>query len=123
MTLHPKRRFADRARAYARYRPTYPSAVVGTLRRDRGLTPEHGVADVGSGTGLLSRLLLDSGNTVQGVEPHKAMRAEAVHLSGYSPSVIVAGAPRAQTVVGSDLIGTPQSLRLCPQRRTPACPA
>ena len=73
----PTSRFSDRVQDYVRWRPGYPPAVVEALRRDLGLQPSHVVADVGSGTGILSRLLLENGNVVYGVEPNREMAAVA----------------------------------------------
>jgi SAM-dependent methyltransferase len=73
----PTSRFSDRVQDYVRWRPGYPSAVLEALRRDLGLQPAHVVADVGSGTGLLSRLLVENGNVVYGVEPNREMAAVA----------------------------------------------
>lgn len=69
------RRFSSRVENYERYRPGYPGQVVGLLREGFGLTAEAVVADVGSGTGLLSRLFLENGNRVLGVEPNPEMRS------------------------------------------------
>ncbi len=44
------------------------------LRDECGLTPLSVVADIGSGTGFLTKLFLDNGNVVYGVEPNAAMR-------------------------------------------------
>ncbi len=73
-------RFTSRVEDYARYRPGYPVAVVELLTNECGLTPESIVADVGSGTGKLSEILLANGNVVLGIEPNAAMRvvAEAI---------------------------------------------
>jgi SAM-dependent methyltransferase len=73
----PTARFTDRVEDYVRTRPGYPSALVDALRDDLGLRPGQVVADVGSGTGLLSRLFVDNGNVVHGVEPNPAMAAVA----------------------------------------------
>lgn len=75
MDLAPTERFSSRAEAYARGRPSYPREMVGLLERECGLTPAWRVADIGSGTGLLSRLFLDYGCEVFGVEPNAEMRA------------------------------------------------
>jgi SAM-dependent methyltransferase len=73
----PASRFSDRVQDYVRWRPGYPPEVLEALRGDLGLRPSHVVADVGSGTGLLSRLLVENGNVVYGVEPNRAMAAWA----------------------------------------------
>lgn len=90
--LHPHRRFASRAENYARYRPGYPPALLAVLAAEIGLSPHQSVADVGSGTGIFSRLVLDYGCTVYAVEPNPEMRAaaEAAH-SGYDRFHSVAG--------------------------------
>jgi SAM-dependent methyltransferase len=75
--LDPTERFSDRAAAYDRYRPPYPGEVLDFLRDGLGLESRHVVVDVGSGTGLLSRLFLGNGNVVYGVEPNAAMRGAA----------------------------------------------
>jgi SAM-dependent methyltransferase len=72
-----KQRFSDRVDDYVRFRPGYPRSLVELLTTTRGLGLEHVVADVGSGTGILTRLLLDSGASVMGVEPNAAMRTAA----------------------------------------------
>lgn len=70
-------RFTNRVADYAKYRPRYPREIVGFLRSEWGLTPDWTIADIGSGTGISSKLFLKNGNTVTGVEPNDAMRATA----------------------------------------------
>lgn len=70
-------RFSQHAEEYARTRPGYPPELLDWLADKCGLTPEHVIADIGSGTGLLARLFLDNGNPVVGVEPNAPMRAAA----------------------------------------------
>jgi SAM-dependent methyltransferase len=66
-----KQRFSNRVADYARYRPGYPAAVLEILSKECVLSPDHIVADIGSGTGLLSELFLKNGNRVFGVEPNR----------------------------------------------------
>lgn len=67
-------RFSERVQNYVRYRPAYPAELMDCFRTELGLTPEHVVADIGSGTGILTRPFLEEGNTVYGVEPNREMR-------------------------------------------------
>jgi SAM-dependent methyltransferase len=83
MTDHT-RRFTGRVESYARHRPSYPTAVLELLERECGLASDSVVADVGSGTGILSILFLQNGNRVFGVEPNAEMRA-AEDLLGDRP--------------------------------------
>ena len=82
MDQQPTERFGSRVADYVRYRPTYPHAVLALLERACGLGPASVIADVGSGTGILSALLLESGAQVIGVEPNGPMRAAAEQLLG-----------------------------------------
>jgi SAM-dependent methyltransferase len=70
-------RFSDRAEAYAKSRPGYPEALYDALRGVIGLRPEQAVADIGSGTGILSEIFLRHGHSVFGVEPNAEMRRAA----------------------------------------------
>jgi len=71
--MDPTGRFSNRVEDYARYRPSYPAAVLEIMRRDCGLTKKSVIADVGCGTGILSRLLCDVAHRVYGVEPNASM--------------------------------------------------
>src|SRR5580700_3319153 len=79
-TTDPKRRFSNRVENYVKYRPTYPPSVLAFLRDSASLTPRAVVADIGCGTGISSRLFLENGNPVFGVEPNADMRAAAERL-------------------------------------------
>ncbi|MBA2441884.1 MAG: class I SAM-dependent methyltransferase [Rubrobacter sp.] len=98
-TEDPTQRFSSRAGDYARYRPSYPQAVLGVLREECGLTGASVVADVGSGTGILSRLFLKNGNRVFGVEPNREMREAGERLlGGYASFTSVPGTAEATTL-------------------------
>ena len=70
-------RFSDRVADYVRYRPDYPPAVVAYLQQRTGISKGTPVADIGSGTGIFTRHLLEAGCTVYAVEPNAPMRAAA----------------------------------------------
>jgi ubiquinone/menaquinone biosynthesis C-methylase UbiE len=70
-------RFTGRVENYAKYRPGYPDKVLDYLQRECHLTPQSIIADIGSGTGIFTRLLLDSHYAVYAVEPNESMRREA----------------------------------------------
>lgn len=73
----PTRRFSNRAEYYSKSRPSYPRALLDYCRTHLGLKPDHQIADIGSGTGLLTELFLENGNPVFAVEPNQPMRLEA----------------------------------------------
>lgn len=108
----PTERFTSRVETYIKYRPTYPAAVIDLLRSECGLTADAIVADVGSGTGILSELVLKNGNEVIGVEPNQAMRLAAEHLlSSYPRFRSVEGSAEASTLPSAsvDLITAGQA--------------
>ncbi len=92
LTSPSTERFSQRAEDYVKYRPTYPPEVVGALEELCHLNSSSRIADVGSGTGLFSTLLLNTGCDVFSVEPNSDMRRAAEeHLSGYSKFHSIAG--------------------------------
>jgi SAM-dependent methyltransferase len=73
-------RFSDRVENYVRYRPGYPPEVIAELKCECGLTSNHVVADIASGTGIWTRQLLENGNPVFAVEPNAEMREAGERL-------------------------------------------
>ncbi len=71
-------RFSNRVENYVKYRPDYPREIVAFLAENCGLTKDSIIADIGCGTGISSRLFLENGNRIIGVEPNAAMREAAV---------------------------------------------
>src|SRR5262249_8570212 len=95
----PTRRFSSRVEPYIRYRPGYPPEVLEILESRCGLNPVSVVADVGSGTGILTELFLKNGNLVYGVEPNREMREAAeTLLKSYPQFISVTGKAEATTL-------------------------
>jgi len=123
MSKSPTARFSDRVENYVRYRPGYPVEVLDLLRAECGLRPNHLVADVASGTGLFTRLLLENGNSVYAVEPNAEMRDMGAHLlAGYDRLVSVAGTAEATTLGSAsvDFVTAAQAAHWFDLRRTRA---
>lgn len=74
MPLSSSDRFLGRVEAYAKYRPRYPAAAIDLLEARCGLKAGADAVDLGSGTGILSALLLERGARVFGIEPNTQMR-------------------------------------------------
>lgn len=81
----PTLRFGDRVDDYRRYRPGYPPALTTWLIAEAGLQSGDPVADIGAGTGLLTRDLLAAGLRVTAIEPNAPMRAAAEADLGQHP--------------------------------------
>jgi SAM-dependent methyltransferase len=78
-------RFSDRVENYVRFRPGYPPEVIYALKSECGLAPGHVVGDIASGTGIWTRMLLENGNRVFGVEPNAEMREAGERLLAAFP--------------------------------------
>ncbi|WPP52884.1 class I SAM-dependent methyltransferase [Catalinimonas niigatensis] len=78
-------RFTNRVANYHLYRPSYAEAFLHDLKGLLKLSSEARIADIGSGTGILSRQLLEAGWQAIGIEPNDAMRQRAEkQLGAYS---------------------------------------
>jgi SAM-dependent methyltransferase len=99
----PKKRFSDRVDDYIKFRPTYPRNIISFMEKS-GLTKSSVIADIGSGTGLLTRLFLEYGNVVYGVEPNAEMRiAGETLLQNFSNFISINGSSE-NTTLNSDSI-------------------
>ena len=102
--MRPTERFSSRVEDYVRSRPSYPSAAIDLLATRCGLSPAAVVADIGSGTGILTELLLASGAQVIAVEPNDAMRAAAeARLSAQARFRSVNGTAEATTLPSASI--------------------
>jgi len=117
----PRARFSDRVEAYVRSRPGYPPELIPVLEKEAGLVPSHSVADIGSGTGLLSLLFLRFGNETFAVEPNAKMRAAAESILGDEPAFhSVEGSAEATTLPAEsiDLAAAGQAFHWFDRERT-----
>lgn len=102
--LSPESRFSDRVAGCVRYRPGYPEEVMPLLENEVGLSSEPIVADVGSGTGISTAMLLQEGCRVFAVEPNAEMRAAAETQLGNQPSFhSAAGSVQAITLANANV--------------------
>jgi SAM-dependent methyltransferase len=97
--LDSTQRFSSRVDSYLRYRPSYPKPVINILEQECGLTCDSVIADIASGTGIFTKLVLEHGNAVWGVEPNPDMRrAGEEFLKAYPRFTSVVGTAEATTL-------------------------
>jgi len=97
-------RFSSRVDNYVRHRPGYPPEVIELLKRECRLARDSVIADVASGTGIFTRLLLENGNRVFGVEPNADMRqAGEQFLASYPKFTSVDAKAEATTLPAASL--------------------
>lgn len=75
--MDPTKRFTNRVENYVKFRPSYPDGMSTYFRDSLGFGHQSVIADVGSGTGISSVVLLDLGAFVYAVEPNAVMRQSA----------------------------------------------
>jgi SAM-dependent methyltransferase len=98
-TKDSTQRFSSRVDNYVRYRPGYPQDAIQLLRDECDLSSDSLIADIASGTGIFTRMLLENGNRVFGVEPNAEMRhAGEQSLADYSRFTSVVGTAEATTL-------------------------
>lgn len=108
----PTQRFSSTVEYYVKYRPHYPTAVVTLLEQHGELNSKSVIADIGSGTGIFSKLLLENGCSVIGVEPNAEMRTAAEnYLADYKHFTSVDGSAENTTLEDSsvDIIAAAQA--------------
>lgn len=81
-----KQSFSNRVNDYIKYRPTYPSDAIDYIYEMIKLNPHSTVVDIGAGTGIFSKLLVERGTTVIAVEPNQEMRNAAIHFLENAPN-------------------------------------
>ena len=86
--FNSKNRFSSRVENYIKYRPKYPQKIISFLENSDILLQESVIADVGSGTGILSEIFLKNGNKVYGIEPNTEMRLAAERLLEKYPNFV-----------------------------------
>ena len=97
-------RFSNRVENYVKYRPHYPREIVDYLTDTIGLTPRALIADIGCGTGISSRLFLENGNEVIGVEPNAAMRVAAAKYLAQFPRFKLIDGTAENTALANDSV-------------------
>lgn len=95
----PKKRFSSRVEKYIKYRPGYPPEIIELLKEKKIYSANSVIADIGSGTGILSEFFLKEGNLVYGVEPNIDMRNAAEKLlSKYLKFISIDGSAESTTL-------------------------
>jgi precorrin-6B methylase 2 len=88
-------KFSKKAEFYNKYRWRYPRELINLLVAETNLqsASSYKIADIGSGTGLLSEVFLKNENTVFSVEPNTEMRtiAENKFLGKFPNFVSITG--------------------------------
>lgn len=92
-------KFTGKADIYSKYRPSYPMDYINYLISYNSLISESVIADIGSGTGILSKQLLDKKLKIIAIEPNKDMRTQAEQLlNNYTGFISINGTAENTTL-------------------------
>jgi len=105
-------RFTGIAEQYNKHRPAYPTALFDWLYGEMGYCTSSVIADIGAGTGLFTKPLLERGSVVFAVEPNGDMRMESIRQFSQCNNYKAIAAPAEQTRLSAsyfDLVTAAQS--------------
>lgn len=111
--MNPITAYNGKAKDYAAHRLPYSPGTIEAISATCGLDLNWSVADIGAGTGILTRLLVERVGHIYAVEPNEDMQREAQRTSSESGIVEhVAGTAENTTVPNNsiDLITVGQAL-------------
>jgi len=92
-------KFNGMGEIYSKYRPSYPLEFIDYIFSNIGTKKETIIADIGSGTGILTRQLLERGGKVTAVEPNADMRKVAEKdLSSFDKFISINGTAENTTL-------------------------
>ncbi|RIW32024.1 class I SAM-dependent methyltransferase [Bacillus salacetis] len=78
--------FHGRSRDYAIGRPSYPREIL-QLLKEKGINERCTIADIGAGTGLLTKILAETGSQVLAIEPNGEMLKEGRDYCFYDNNI------------------------------------
>ncbi|MDF2540452.1 MAG: Methyltransferase [Herbinix sp.] len=97
-------KFTGHSNEYLKYRHAYPDEFITYLYEEVGVSESSSIADIGSGTGKLSKQLLLQGSKVYCVEPNQHMRETAEkELGNFLDFISISGTAEDTTLPDSSV--------------------
>ena len=87
--MNTKTVYATKAEKYAKYRWDYAPNAIGTVVKITQISPQSTVADIGAGTGILTKHFADKVHRIYAIEPNFELRQWLTKALGKSPTVSV----------------------------------
>lgn len=97
-------KFNGKGTIYSKFRPSYPRDFIDYLYTEANITEQSVIADIGSGTGILTASLLERGNSVFAVEPNADMRRIAEENLGKIPLFTSIAATAENTTLPDNIV-------------------
>ena len=93
--------FSHKTQIYENYRPNYPRNLIHFLTEKFIRNDKYVIAEIGCGTGKLTRLLLEKENVLYGVEPNNEMYKFLKDKFGGLPNFIVLNSTAEKSLLPS----------------------
>lgn len=106
--------FSRKAEKYAKYRWDYAPQSTQTLIEITRISTESVLADIGAGSGILTRHFIDRAGRIYAIEPNVELRQILIKEMKASPSVLVLDASAENTTLSNnsvDIITVAQAIR------------
>jgi SAM-dependent methyltransferase len=87
--MNTKMVYSTKADKYAKYRWDYAPAAIETIAAITQISPQSIVADIGAGTGILTRHFVGKAGRIYAIEPNFELRQWLTKALGTSPTVSV----------------------------------
>lgn len=107
--LDPRERFSSAADLYARHRPSYPRTLYDWIEATTGVPRGAVVLDLGCGTGISTRLLVERDFEAIGIDPNEAMLEQARRSGGGARYARGEAASTGLTSASVDLVTVAQA--------------
>ncbi|MBN2625090.1 MAG: methyltransferase domain-containing protein [Spirochaetales bacterium] len=89
--------FSSKSETYDRYRPEYSPALIEYVRKHYHVSSETTIGDIGAGTGILTRQLLELNCPLFAIEPNGGMRSRMIEKMGQAPNCRILGGSAEET--------------------------
>lgn len=87
--MDSKDKFTNKVEEYIKYRPSYPKEFIDYLFNEVGISSDSIVADIGAGTGILTKQFGDKVRTIFAVEPNLNMRTACQEYCSHLQNMVL----------------------------------
>ncbi len=117
--VDPTKRFRNRVEDYIKYRPRYAQEAIHFILETSNLKQGANIADIGSGTGILTQEWIKRGFKTYAVEPNPKMREAAEHTISSDLFISIDGTAENTTLPDNsiDLITAAQAFHWFDKRK------
>lgn len=118
------KKFSNKSEIYTKYRPSYPVEFIELLEKSVDISDDTIIADVGAGTGILTKQLSDINmKKVYAIEPNNEMRTACKEYCNEAKNVVIINGSAENTTLSDksvDIITVAQAFHWFDREKTKA---